>query len=785
VKNRDLFFRLSYRSYQHYSLYQGNRKHISHQKKIGNCGLSSQVLRLVILHTVPTSFGSMMPFPITVVKEKNAFSYLANGPFCMVALDPETGIAVQANEMFESIVGQTFKISGMRFIDLATEGEDHRNSLEGAIEAVKSGMTRSKARNIEMLTLAGVGLPIKKHFDWTVGRSSDGSLLLFGDPCTEQDMEQRAKDSELVDFFQNAPIALHWLSGQGIVLWANQRELDVLGYTAEEYIGQPIMKFCPDEEELVLEIFKQLGSGNSIRDVPVRFRAKDGHVVDLLIDSNVKYDVEGKFEHTRCFIRDDTKRKITEARAHLLLEETKRSLKMLDNFMSRSLHHMRTPLHVLQNTLEIVTSNLSALAASPWDAKTATEISNESITLMQQAGIHIDNAVVMIDDISDLARLDQGGIFKLNKELVLLKGLGNQVLDIVCPQGKMSDVEVAFELIGGGPGFLCTDAAVLKKVLRHLLDNAMHVTEHGNITLQILEQDVRCVFTIIDSGPGITTYEPPLGVHTNLPPIFQRYHQELVPEETQDFEQATTLRDKIEKGINSHRQNGIGIGLSLTYHLVRALGGELCYSSEPGLTQFWFSVPHALEQLASERIVRKGPQKREIPKTSGNRGSLDSAPLKKAHVIRETVVPDTLVSKSDIVCNGVISLYPPSVLVVEDVTTCAKLLCMSLRKANCSPTWVENGQLAIDHLRSSAPGMYSLILMDLRMPVMDGLTATKIIKEELKITIPIVALTGDAGEDTKAQCMEIGFDEYCNKPLKRADLLRVIKQYTGYNPGCI
>lgn len=720
-----------------------------------------------------------MPFPITVVKEKNAFSYLANGPFCMVALHPETGIAVQANEMFESIVGQTFKISGMRFIDLATEGEDHRNSLEGAIEAVKSGMTRSKARNIEMLTLAGVGLPIKKHFDWTVGRSSDGSLLLFGDPCTEQDMEQRAKDSELVDFFQNAPIALHWLSGQGIVLWANQRELDVLGYTAEEYIGQPIMKFCPDEEELVLEIFKQLGSGNSIRDVPVRFRAKDGHVVDLLIDSNVKYDVEGKFEHTRCFIRDDTKRKITEARAHLLLEETKRSLKMLDNFMSRSLHHMRTPLHVLQNTLEIVTSNLSALAASPWDAKTATEISNESITLMQQAGIHIDNAVVMIDDISDLARLDQGGIFKLNKELVLLKGLGNQVLDIVCPQGKMSDVEVAFELIGGGPGFLCTDAAVLKKVLRHLLDNAMHVTEHGNITLQILEQDVRCVFTIIDSGPGITTYEPPLGVHTNLPPIFQRYHQEMIPEETQDFDEATTLRDKIERGINSHRHNGMGIGLSLSYHLVQALGGDLRYTSEPGLTKFWFSIPRdRSEQFASDRIVHRDSSKRMHHESEG------SAPVKIARVIPATdVIPEPTVSKADIVCKGVCSMDPPSILVVEDVTTCAKLLCMSLRRANCATTWVENGQLAIDILKSSAPGMFNLILMDLRMPVMDGLTATKIIKDELKINIPIVALTGDAGEETKTQCMEIGFDEYCNKPMRRAELLGIIKKYTGYNTG--
>ena len=61
----------------------------------------------------------------------------------------------------------------------------------------------------------------------------------------------RARDAELIDFFQNAPIALHWLNSDGIVLWANQTELNVLGYEAEEYIGQPIMNFCPDEKELV------------------------------------------------------------------------------------------------------------------------------------------------------------------------------------------------------------------------------------------------------------------------------------------------------------------------------------------------------------------------------------------------------------------------------------------------------------------------------------------------------------------------------------------------------
>ena len=135
----------------------------------------------------------------------------------------------------------------------------------------------------------------------------------------------RARDADLIDFFQNAPIAMHWLNGEGIVLWANQTELNILGYTAEEFIGKPITNFCdPDEKELILELFKQLASGNSIADVPVRYRKKDGGLVHFLIDSNVAHNKDGSFGHTRCFIRDDTARKIRDARTKLLLEETER-----------------------------------------------------------------------------------------------------------------------------------------------------------------------------------------------------------------------------------------------------------------------------------------------------------------------------------------------------------------------------------------------------------------------------------------------------------------------------
>jgi PAS domain S-box-containing protein len=807
---------------------------------------------------------------------EDTFNYLANVPLCMIALDEEDR-AVQINETCQAHFGPLFKYSASTFTTLATDSPEHRAKLEDVLkqareskdEGLKSKSAPSdthtssaeglnsngetngvkkdqkprntsfKVRNIEMLTLSE-GFPIKKHFDWTIGVGKDGQVLLFGDAVNEQDEEQRAKDAELVDFFQNAPIALHWLTVEGNVLWANQTELNVLGYTAEEYIGQPIMNFCPDDQELVLEIFKTLGSGNTIRDVPVRFRTKDGRIVNLLIDSNVKYDDMGNFSHTRCFIRDDTSRKIREARAGLLLKETKRSLKMLDQFMSRSLHHLRTPLYVLQSTCDLVLENLkqmqqqetavavgspgyasavqeSVLSAPSTSTGNASAL-QESIELLDDANEHITSAVVLIDDISDLARLDRGVDFEINKERICLSNLGESAVASV-PAKK--GVRVSFQLPKSGPSHLHSDATILQKVLRHLLDNAVQVTKRGHITLMLGQEDKRCSFAVVINETGSTAPDE-LGAsidsdkaETTLPPIFQRYHQMLLPEETIDVEEATTLRDAIERGVGSLHETCLGIGLSLSYHLVLALGGDIRYSSQSGLTKFWFSLPQDEETLpllsepagaitashkrmvgvaasSDERIVKpdmnmfpNGPAVAPVPASASKKRAASSDQGKEAgerqmKFLRELPMTPVSVPAKIIASSGLKAMDPPSVLLVVDTAMSAKLLCTTLGNALCSTTWVQNGQEAVDLLRASTPGMYSLIIMDLRMPVMDGLTAAAVIKKELKINIPVIALTGDTSADVKSQCEAIGFAEYCVKPMKKDKVLEIIQKYTGY-----
>lgn len=147
-------------------------------------------------------------------------------------------------------------------------------------------------------------------------------IIVFADHINKT-VEREIMEAEFSDYFQNAPIALHWLSKDGIILWANKTELELLGYPRQEYIGQPISKFAhPHDQAIVREMTQQLDRDKAFHGVSVRFLAKDGNVIYLLIDSKVRYDVNGNFDHSIWFIRDDTSRRIRDVRNKILLDET-------------------------------------------------------------------------------------------------------------------------------------------------------------------------------------------------------------------------------------------------------------------------------------------------------------------------------------------------------------------------------------------------------------------------------------------------------------------------------
>jgi PAS domain S-box-containing protein len=113
-------------------------------------------------------------------------------------------------------------------------------------------------------------------------------------------------EQSLADFFDNANVGMHWVGPDGKILRANQAELDLLGYTSEEYVGQPIASFHADTT-VIDNILARLSAGERLKNQPARLRAKDGSLKDVLINSSALWE-HGRLVHSRCFTLDVTER---------------------------------------------------------------------------------------------------------------------------------------------------------------------------------------------------------------------------------------------------------------------------------------------------------------------------------------------------------------------------------------------------------------------------------------------------------------------------------------------
>jgi PAS domain S-box-containing protein len=122
--------------------------------------------------------------------------------------------------------------------------------------------------------------------------------------------ELQAREAELRDFLENAVIGMHWVDANGVILWANKAELDLLGYAPEEYVGHHISEFYADKAQIE-DILQRLQRHEALKGYEARMKAKDGSIRDVRVDSNVATK-DGQFTHTRCFTIDITEQKQAE-----------------------------------------------------------------------------------------------------------------------------------------------------------------------------------------------------------------------------------------------------------------------------------------------------------------------------------------------------------------------------------------------------------------------------------------------------------------------------------------
>jgi CheY-like chemotaxis protein len=262
------------------------------------------------------------------------------------------------------------------------------------------------------------------------------------------------------------------------------------------------------------------------------------------------------------------------------------------------------------------------------------------------------------------------------------------------------------------PDTLRGDPYRLNQVMINLIGNAVKFTESGSVKVHVALQE-RNEDTV---SLQFSVTDTGIGIpESSLPYIFEHFSQ---------------------GGMDiSRRYGGTGLGLAISHRLLQLQGGSISVKSAEGVgSVFSFGLTYDYN-IAAEM----------------------SAPL----VAATTVLADY--SKC---------LAGKRFLVAEDNEVNQQLVDHVLRRGGGEVQLAANGELAIRFLQQG--GQYDLIIMDLQMPVMDGYAATQYIRNELRLSIPIIAMTATALIGEQVRCFEVGMNDYMTKPFEFTELYKRI-----------
>ena len=316
----------------------------------------------------------------------------------------------------------------------------------------------------------------------------------------------------------------------------------------------------------------------------------------------------------------------------------------------------------------------------------------------------------------------ESGHMELNAAEFSFREMKQQIDTIVGGQCEEKQLHYETKLIGSMDDHFIGDALRIKQIIVNILGNAVKFTDAPGTVTFSAEQKEEKDDSCLLC---LTMRDTGVGIDEEfLPRIFEPFSQE----------DATT----------TNRYGGSGLGLAITKNMVELMGGSISVESEKDQgTTFCVALP--LQRSRHEGNASKHPQE-----------------------------------------GAAVSLAGLHVLVAEDMAVNANILIMLLEMEKITSEWAENGRLAVEMFANSAPGRFDAILMDLRMPEMDGLTATREIRKldrpDAK-TIPIIALTANAFEEDVRNCLEAGMNEHLAKPMDIElvkDSLR--RQLSGIKP---
>nr|WP_276598067.1 PAS domain-containing hybrid sensor histidine kinase/response regulator [Roseateles koreensis] len=348
------------------------------------------------------------------------------------------------------------------------------------------------------------------------------------------------------------------------------------------------------------------------------------------------------------------------------------------------------------------------------------------VSKIRQSGQHL---LAILNDILDFSKVEAGKL-TLESATFDLQAVLTHVLDVVGDKARAKRLSLVCELPPDLPQWLCGDALRLRQILINLVDNAVKFTEVGRIVLalQVMTTDgpdwlLR--FELRDTGIGLTPAQ--------MAGLFQSFSQ---------------ADDSI-----TRQYGGTGLGLAIARRLALLMGGDMGVHSEAGRgSVFWFTA----------RFVRALPPPQPAP--------VDVLACTVAEGIRQ-------------------ALQGTRVLLVEDNPINQQVAEEILRMAGVSVEMAENGVLAVQRLLGTAPAggpleAFDLVLMDMQMPVMDGVTASGVIRGDDRFAqLPIIAMTANALQMDRERCLAAGMNDFVSKPFEPQELWQTLVRWRRAAPA--
>lgn len=399
-------------------------------------------------------------------------------------------------------------------------------------------------------------------------------------------------------------------------------------------------------------------------------------------------------------------------------------------FLANMSHEMRTPLNGIIGFLELLLKQ---------------EEDPKKIDYLQKIDFASHTLLHLISEVLDLSRIEFDNFDLYETEFDLQKTL-EDIVGLHIPKAQSKGLTFRLQTKGIPDENVIGDVERFKQILNNLLSNAIKFTSKGSVELiiecepfpimfeeEVIEQRLKFKCDVIDTGKGIN--------EKNLVKIFEIFSQE----------DQTTTRE----------YGGSGLGLAIAQRLIQLMGGNIHVDSVLGtgsVFSFYIMLQNSIKEDTHESSQLKVSDRYTKASKIYESNKDNSVYEDRAHQ-----------TSSDIL----------QILVVEDNEINASLIHEILQLNNMTSDYAVNGREAVNSFKRKS---YDLILMDCQMPVMDGLTATKLIRQQQEGTKRpiIIALTAATSEVDRALCIEAGMDDFITKPINMETIIKKINKYAQF-----